>query len=268
MASDLILHHNPKSEEQNSIDWSKHLGIGEIVITPQKLQRCYIQSVKTGGKFKIQFGFGSNDNFKLLFGISTYQNRKQERSDLNIEIPPSCQQTMQDLDELILETAKDRKGEWWPQEPELSDEQIEDRYIPATKVDPSGNFMPNTKCKISLYGNENKGNTQVFEYCSDGCTRADGSVYSGKNDLLVVEDEIMIRTLLEPKCRCLFVVQISNIWFMNNAFGPTLDCKMVACFPKKNEMSFFMPELMNADVKVSKNDDILNDEDKLALKSF
>lgn len=261
------------TKDNKSVEWSSALTIQDKTLTNNKRSVCYIQNSSSGGKYKFQLGSGDQDSFKLLFGISTFQNKIQERSDLNIEIPPSCHELFDDLDNMILETAKDRRSEWWPNEKNVSDEDIEDRYYPILKADPGGKYNPSMKCKISIYDggcSKNPGNTQVFEYCTDGCTRENGEEYSGENQLVKLDNETDIRKLCVARSRCMPIIQISNIWFHNKQFGVTLDCKMIAIFPQVKELGFFMPSQnsFSHSIKSCNNESVLTEEEASRLEGF
>ena len=229
-------------------DWDRRIHIDNKYITPNKNSRAIIRSLdhtKLASKYLIQLGTSFNDSFKILFGISSYGGHLTDRSDLNIELEGNVAESFNNLDNFIKETVVARKQDFF--DDPKSDELIRETYYGCVKQDREQKYNPNLKTKITLGNSDEMNNmtTKVMEYVASGEKSCEGVLVSS-NSHIPVKNNDSIRELVCPKSQCMAMIQIQSLWFKNDAWGITLETRLLLIFPQPKEISFFMPTIENS----------------------
>ena len=204
--------------------WEDVLEITEKQPGQKGVSLCYLNYKNhINRKFEVQLGKSDEDYTTTPFGVSAWSGQVENRMELSVALPPSAVEVFKDLDAFIVQHAKKKHREWWP-----DIDNFEDLNYRSCVMHNNVEYEPLLKSKIKLY-NPNK------EELAAG-------VYNLVNNEIVQlgnteVDRVKKVEALKARANLIVTVAPTAIWFKNKSleWGLTIETKNVAVVPQQQD---------------------------------
>ena len=172
---------------------------------------AFFAPVQLDGKpVYVQLAMGKSEPLLLPYGLSTYYDDGDKKRDLRLGSSDALGSWAASVDKTVVKAAIERSKEWFGKK--LKESEIGDMYVPLvrTVINRSGE-SENIRTKIVLEG---PWKTHLFV---PGETKAD--------------TEVVGIEALVPGAQMVPIVKISEVWFVEDKFGVSLDVTQACVWP-------------------------------------